>query len=245
MIFGRDRHREGRLHEGQHYSWTYGGKPFGSISVRTEEDAMVLVFSSRRSPDSDWSASNSACQLPGRRATSAAVAPGFAVRSTPTVGIAGAGSRCSTALAHYSRVGAVTAWPMRTSRRRPPTAVLPGRKRSGFGSAEARTCVSRSRKCLSGCTGGRTCVFGLAASHRPQGKGSAHRRPVDKRQARHSEKEPDDGCERAVAPRPYSWGRLHSTCARFKMSKALPAAAENGFSNRRKWPSICVTEPLL
>jgi hypothetical protein len=49
-------HREGRLLEGQHfpYSWTYGGKPFGNISVRTEEDAVVLVFSSRRSQDSDW-----------------------------------------------------------------------------------------------------------------------------------------------------------------------------------------------
>ena len=70
-------HREERLQAGQHfsYSWTYGGKPFGSIRVRTEEDAVVLVFSSRRSPDSEWKSVEqrvpitwTACHLGGRRA---------------------------------------------------------------------------------------------------------------------------------------------------------------------------------
>jgi len=69
-------HREGRLHEGEDftYSWTSGGKPFGSISVRTEEDAVVLVFSSRRSPDSEWKPVEqrvpitwTACHLGGHR----------------------------------------------------------------------------------------------------------------------------------------------------------------------------------
>jgi hypothetical protein len=69
--------REGRLLEGQHfsYSWTCVGKPFGSIRVRTEEDAVVLVFSSRRAQDSDWKYVEqrvpitwTACHLGGRRA---------------------------------------------------------------------------------------------------------------------------------------------------------------------------------
>jgi hypothetical protein len=69
--------REGLLQEGRHFpcSWTYAGKPCGSISVRTEEDAVVLVFSSRRSPDSEWkpveqrvSITWTACHFSGRRA---------------------------------------------------------------------------------------------------------------------------------------------------------------------------------
>jgi hypothetical protein len=70
-------HREGRLHAGQHFSssWTSGGKPFGSISVRTEADAVVLVFHSRNSQGSDWKSVEqrvpitwTACHLGGRRA---------------------------------------------------------------------------------------------------------------------------------------------------------------------------------
>ena len=69
--------REGRLHAGQHFSssWTSGGKPFGSISVRTEADAVVLVFHSRNSQGSDWKSVEqrvpitwTACHLGGRRA---------------------------------------------------------------------------------------------------------------------------------------------------------------------------------
>ena len=70
-------HREGRLHAGQQfsYSWTYCGKPFGSISVRTEADAVVLVFHSRNSQACDWKPVEqrvpitwTACHLGGRRA---------------------------------------------------------------------------------------------------------------------------------------------------------------------------------
>jgi len=70
-------HREGWLRAGQDFScsWTYGGKPFGSISVRTEAEAVVLVFSSRRSEESDWKPVEqrvpitwTACHLGGERA---------------------------------------------------------------------------------------------------------------------------------------------------------------------------------
>jgi len=48
--------REGRLYPGQYfpYSWTWGGEPLGSISVRTEAEAVVLMFGSRTSEDSEW-----------------------------------------------------------------------------------------------------------------------------------------------------------------------------------------------
>ena len=111
----------------------------------------------------------------GRRATLAAVAPGFAAQSIPMVGTAGAASGCSTALANYSPAAGAMAWPMQASGRRPCTAALIGRKRSGCGSAEARTYVSRSRKNQSGCTGGRIIVFALTASHK------ALRPPVNNR----------------------------------------------------------------
>jgi hypothetical protein len=103
--------------------------------------------------------SNSGCRLPGRRATLAAVAPGFAVRSTPTDGIAGAASRCSTVLENYSHVGAVTAWLMQASRRRRCTAVLIGRERSGCGSGAVPTCYSSFRKGRTECTSERMCGF--------------------------------------------------------------------------------------
>ncbi len=70
-------HREGRLHAGQcfSYSWTCGGEPAGGIEVRTEADAVVLVFRSRSSPDSEWksveqrvSITWTACHLGSRRA---------------------------------------------------------------------------------------------------------------------------------------------------------------------------------
>jgi hypothetical protein len=69
-------HREGRLHAGQcfSYSWTYGGEPFGSISVRIEADAAVLMFRSRSWGDTEWKAIEqrvpitwTVCNLGGRR----------------------------------------------------------------------------------------------------------------------------------------------------------------------------------
>jgi hypothetical protein len=39
-------HREGRLHAGQYFScsWTCRGKPSGNINVRSEPDAVVLIY---------------------------------------------------------------------------------------------------------------------------------------------------------------------------------------------------------
>jgi len=49
-------HRAGQLEADQtfSYSWSCGGKPFGSISVDTKGYSMILSFSVRRSEDSQW-----------------------------------------------------------------------------------------------------------------------------------------------------------------------------------------------
>jgi hypothetical protein len=51
-------HREGLLRAGQHFScsWTCGGEPSGSISVRAEGGVVVLMFRSQSSQDSEWKA---------------------------------------------------------------------------------------------------------------------------------------------------------------------------------------------
>jgi hypothetical protein len=70
-------HREGRLHTSQYFSWSWtrGGEPSGSINVRTEVDAVVLMFNSRSSRDGNWKSVEqrvpitwTACHLGGRRA---------------------------------------------------------------------------------------------------------------------------------------------------------------------------------
>jgi hypothetical protein len=67
-------HREGRLHAGHSFtcSWTFGGEPFGSIKVRTEADAVVLMY--RAHGDAEWKSVDqrvpitwTACHLGGRR----------------------------------------------------------------------------------------------------------------------------------------------------------------------------------
>jgi hypothetical protein len=42
-------HHQGRLRPGQHFSWSWtrGGEPAGSITVRTEWDAVILIYRSR------------------------------------------------------------------------------------------------------------------------------------------------------------------------------------------------------
>jgi len=69
-------YREGRLHAGQHFScsWTCGGEPSGNISVRTEVNATILLYRSRRWGDTEWKSVEqrvpitwSACHLGGRR----------------------------------------------------------------------------------------------------------------------------------------------------------------------------------
>jgi hypothetical protein len=49
-------HRQGRLHAGQHFSWSWtrGGEPAGSVRARTEWDAVVLIYRSRNWGASEW-----------------------------------------------------------------------------------------------------------------------------------------------------------------------------------------------
>jgi hypothetical protein len=49
-------HREGRLHVGQSFSlsWSRGEESSGSIGVRTEDDAVVLMFHARRPGHTEW-----------------------------------------------------------------------------------------------------------------------------------------------------------------------------------------------
>jgi hypothetical protein len=69
-------HREGRLRVGQFFSWSWtrGGEPSGNINVRTEQDAVVLMFRSRTYGDAEWKSVEqrvpiawTACHLGGRR----------------------------------------------------------------------------------------------------------------------------------------------------------------------------------
>ena len=146
-------HREGRLHAGQHFpcSWTYAGRPFGSISVRTEADAVVLVFHSRNSQGSDWKFVEqrvpitwTGCHFGGRRAWFRCTVYFNARYCGRRVALLyGAGYSCRRCYG----VG------LCKPADKPCTAAFIGRKRSGCGSAEARTYVSRSRKNQSGCTG--------------------------------------------------------------------------------------------
>jgi hypothetical protein len=48
--------REGRLWAGQRFSWSWtrGSEPSGSIGVRTETDAVVLIFRSRSHGAAEW-----------------------------------------------------------------------------------------------------------------------------------------------------------------------------------------------
>jgi hypothetical protein len=68
--------REGRLRAGQIFSssWQCNGEPVGSISVRTEADAAVLMFRAKNRQDSDWKSVEqrveiawTECHLGGRR----------------------------------------------------------------------------------------------------------------------------------------------------------------------------------
>jgi hypothetical protein len=49
-------HREGRLHAGQSfpYTWICDGEPAGSISVQTEHDLVVLSFRTRSLESAEW-----------------------------------------------------------------------------------------------------------------------------------------------------------------------------------------------
>jgi hypothetical protein len=135
-------HREGRLRPGQYFScsWTCGGEPSGNINVRTEANAVVLMYRSRTYGDADWkpveqrvpiiwtachfggrretpigNPSNSEFRSSGQHATLAVVALGSYVPSILAVDTAGVVSRYCTALANCSPAGGATVWRMRAS----------------------------------------------------------------------------------------------------------------------------------
>jgi hypothetical protein len=69
-------HRQGKLHAGQCFPWAWsrGGEPAGNINVRTEADAVTLIYRSRSPGDSEWKSVEqrvpitwTACHLGGRR----------------------------------------------------------------------------------------------------------------------------------------------------------------------------------
>jgi hypothetical protein len=69
-------HREGRLHAGQYFScsWTCGGEPSGNIGVRTELDAVSLMYRARSCGATEWKSIEqrvpitwTECHLGGRR----------------------------------------------------------------------------------------------------------------------------------------------------------------------------------
>jgi hypothetical protein len=69
--------REGRLRSGQHfqYLWTWGEQSIGSISVRTEAEAVVLTFRVQNTGAGEWKSVDqrvpitwTACHLGGDRA---------------------------------------------------------------------------------------------------------------------------------------------------------------------------------
>ena len=63
-------HREGRLHAGQQFpwSWTSGREPSGNINVRAEVDAVVLIYRVR-SFLAGWKSIEQQVPTPGRTAT--------------------------------------------------------------------------------------------------------------------------------------------------------------------------------
>jgi hypothetical protein len=72
----RQWHRQGRLHPGQQFSWSWtrGGEPVGSIVVRVESAAVVLTYRSCPSGSNEWKSieqrvtiSVTACYLGGQR----------------------------------------------------------------------------------------------------------------------------------------------------------------------------------
>jgi hypothetical protein len=50
----RSLHREGRLYAGQTFSWARAGESSGSIKVRAEEDAVVLMYVVRSLVSAEW-----------------------------------------------------------------------------------------------------------------------------------------------------------------------------------------------
>ena len=128
----RRRHREGRVRARQSFScsWTYGGEPSGTIHVRAEYDAVLLIYRARSWGATEWKSIEqrvritwTACHLGGRR-------PWFVCSVCSNGRYCGRRVAVSTVLANYSRADAATGWLTRASKNRWTTAELEGRRTS-------------------------------------------------------------------------------------------------------------------
>jgi hypothetical protein len=149
-------HRNGALYVGHHFScsWTWDGKPSGRVDVRTETDAVVLIYRPPGPGAAEWQPFEqrvaitwTACHFGGRAGL------GSYARSTPVVDIAAGASRCCTRSADYSAAGSAAAWPMQVSRRGQCFADLRWPKRFARSLEEAPTYSKRFRTNRKACTG--------------------------------------------------------------------------------------------
>ena len=98
-------HREGRLLAGRQFSWSWtsGGETSGTIKVRSEVDAVVLMYQARSFLAAGGNRSTSECRLHGRCVISEADALGVSVPSVATHNTAGGGWPCCTSPENCSR----------------------------------------------------------------------------------------------------------------------------------------------
>ena len=125
----RQWHRQGRLHAGQQFSWSWtrGRDAAGSITVRVEDAAVVLSYRSCRPGSDEWKSIQQRVPIN----LTAVNALGFSVRSIATVAIADAEPLSFTALASYLPADGAMACPMRANSRRRCIAAWGKRERSG------------------------------------------------------------------------------------------------------------------
>ena len=111
---------------------------------------------------------SSVCQSSGRCAIWVAVVLGFVVPPSQVVDIAAAASLSSMVRVKCSRVAAVTAWPMRASKRVRDSVESAAPEKSGCVSVAAQTCSSLSLISRAGCIGRRIFASERAARQQTQ-----------------------------------------------------------------------------
>ena len=154
-------HREGRLLAGRQFSWSWtsGGEPSGTINVRTEVDAVVLIYRVRsflaewKSTEQRVSIAWTNCHFGGRR-------PWFTCSVHTNEDTADGGWPCCTSLVNRSRAESAMGWLMPASRAGYCFATCARRRALGCGSAAIRIPVSRFPPSPAACIGGRICCFG-------------------------------------------------------------------------------------
>jgi hypothetical protein len=169
-IDAREWNRRGLLRPDQAFSWSWdrGGEPCGSMFVRTEVDAVVLIFRWRNAGDAEWKLVQqrvpivwTMCHLGGRR-------PWF--RCTAQSG----GRYCGCRVAILYGAGEVFACrrcyglAMRASKRVRNSVESAAPEKSGCVSVAAQTCSSLSLISRAGCIGRRIFASERAARQQTQ-----------------------------------------------------------------------------